>query len=321
MRGLSPPVRGSLPCTRSGTDRRRSIPARAGEPYSGSNTRSIYTVYPRPCGGATVVFASSQIIEGLSPPVRGSPWRPRCTARASRSIPARAGEPSPWTRQGLRWRVYPRPCGGAIVGSLTAEHVHGLSPPVRGSPANGPLETARLRSIPARAGEPAPTGFPLSRGQVYPRPCGGAFQSRKLVTCGLGLSPPVRGSRAPDDPGSGCERSIPARAGEPKRPEYGDSNRKVYPRPCGGASMIPVMASSNAGLSPPVRGSHSKMMGQPKRIWSIPARAGEPSPPTMAGISTAVYPRPCGGASCAVTLVLAAAGLSPPVRGSRPTRR
>ena len=49
---------------------------------------------------------------------------------------------------------------------------------------------------------------------------------------------------------------------------------------------------------------------------SIPARAGEPARRTRGGPSSAVYPRPCGGAAQQATRTMRARGLSPPVRGS-----
>ena len=53
-------------------------------------------------------------IGGLSPRVRGNPSSTPIPARATWSIPARAGEPSFWRAPSISCRVYPRACGGTV---------------------------------------------------------------------------------------------------------------------------------------------------------------------------------------------------------------
>ena len=93
----------------------------------------------------------------------------------------------------------------------------------------------------------------------------------------------------------------------------------VYPRPCGGAARRDGPEVTHMGLSPPVRGSPVQSAGVKVCPGSIPARAGEPhqSPPILT--TTAVYPRPCGGANRKHFASAPCTGLSPPVRGSPPT--
>ena len=50
-KGLSPRVRGNLGDVPVATDKRRSIPARAGEPYAHGQYECDAEVYPRACGG------------------------------------------------------------------------------------------------------------------------------------------------------------------------------------------------------------------------------------------------------------------------------
>ena len=95
-----------------------------------------------------------------------------------------------------------------------------------------------------------------------------------------GLSPPVRGSRPLRVEVVIDVGSIPARAGEPGRPPRGADRPPVYPRPCGGAGDIQTLYTSGAGLSPPVRGSHSAVNDMADFMGSIPARAGEPAGPS-----------------------------------------
>ena len=71
-RGLSPHVRGNpgrLIGVKSGMG---SIPARAGEPGAAASSIMIAGVYPRTCGGTLLHRLNGQILEGLSPHVRGN---------------------------------------------------------------------------------------------------------------------------------------------------------------------------------------------------------------------------------------------------------
>ena len=175
-----------------------------------------------------------------------------------------------------------------------------------------------MRSILARAGEPASVRIRPISSRVYPRPCGGAPAVFDRVAVGGGLSPPVRGSphqytTAPPD-----DRSIPARAGEPPGDAAAKCAAGVYPRPCGGAMRRTPASVLCTGLSPPVRGSRPAIPGRVVDPGSIPARAGEPMHKAQGLNISGVYPRPCGGADHLSTLRVDVAGLSPPVRGSRP---
>ena len=95
--------------------------------------------------------------QGLSPRVRGNPYTiTECTDLFG-SIPACAGEPRYFSQLADKHEVYPRVCGGTSTGALYCLTVPGLSPRVRGNRANFGLDPAGDRSIPACAGEPAPS--------------------------------------------------------------------------------------------------------------------------------------------------------------------
>ena len=154
--GLSPRVRGN-PAHRPDTERpRRSIPARAGEPMTGVWPAWTTWVYPRACGGTGGQAHVVSEAEGLSPRVRGNPFRASVLATIDRSIPARAGEPNCSGSNPGNHRVYPRACGGTTCADTSAASVWGLSPRVRGNHLRRHLRRQRLGSIPARAGEPSP---------------------------------------------------------------------------------------------------------------------------------------------------------------------
>ena len=132
--GLSPRVRGNRTGNRRTARSWRSIPACAGEPYSGTVGLAITKVYPRVCGGT--LFSG------------------RRGFRRARSIPACAGEPIWEGDNDAVHGVYPRVCGGTLSCRRAALPQSGLSPRVRGNLLRRQGYHHRCRSIPACAGEP-----------------------------------------------------------------------------------------------------------------------------------------------------------------------
>ena len=111
-----------------------------------------------------------------------------------RSIPARAGEPSPISRTWRKATVYPRACGGTETKYGERVIMEGLSPRVRGNRSGIASDSLQLRSIPARAGEPRRVHFCYHWRTVYPRACGGTTRTCGVVVRWSGLSPRVRGN-------------------------------------------------------------------------------------------------------------------------------
>lgn len=131
----------------------RSIPARAGshadvcvgEASKGSILRS---------GGETSVLARAALSRSGSPHARGNRWFRSYRASRSGSIPAWAGEP-----RGVSWAHYavkvdPRPGGGTGDPKPGCLSLEGRSPPGRGNRSYLMSTLEKMRSIPARAGEP-----------------------------------------------------------------------------------------------------------------------------------------------------------------------
>ena len=275
----------------------RSIPACAGEPPPNGTGGGKGGVYPRVCGGNHIWPQWGIRNHGLSPRVRGKPLGARCRRRATRSIPACAGETG-FDRIACRpeW-VYPRVCGGNLSASDGWLEWAGLSPRVRGKPGGRVARPPRVGSIPACAGETLAAGWPGRR--VW------------------GLSPRVRGKRT-DIPGAVInDRSIPACAGETTSLNGGISALTVYPRVCGGNELFVGNLRVGQGLSPRVRGKQWPKTGCYHCRRSIPACAGET--PQIAPITPTieVYPRVCGGNMLKLMLELSGWGLSPRVRGKR----
>ena len=115
LSGLSPPTRGSRPCTSGWLWKRGSIPAHAGEPFGPTGYAFELEVYPRPRGGAFDRKKADDETRGLSPPTRGSLCGDATRPPFDRSIPAHAGEPRGADPVVLPPKVYPRPRGGATA--------------------------------------------------------------------------------------------------------------------------------------------------------------------------------------------------------------
>ena len=318
--GLSPRVRGNRIIFEASDGETRSIPARAGEPGTARRPTPQPPVYPRACGGTHRFRGTERALRGLSPRVRGNPGYRIRFDNPLGSIPARAGEPNATPSTSTTATVYPRACGGTGTSKNISSLDMGLSPRVRGNPVIRAHKLASVRSIPARAGEPAPLAFQAQVGSVYPRACGGTCQTGLDSCLYTGLSPRVRGNpttAARADPGVG---SIPARAGEPHHGSQSRPRSRVYPRACGGTCYNSWHISNRRGLSPRVRGNRLQTGHVSVSRGSIPARAGEPCVGRQSRERLTVYPRACGGTASLTTRRRYTSGLSPRVRGNRSGR-
>ena len=156
---------------------------------------------------------------------------------------------------------------------------------------------------------------------VYPRVCGGTAKSSGPTKMRRGLSPRVRGNLIQTVALCQRQRSIPACAGEPRRRGFWLHPRKVYPRVCGGTCRDGGDDIESQGLSPRVRGNLLSDIHMCAAEGSIPACAGEPFPLPRRRHSREVYPRVCGGTVNMRAMLISVSGLSPRVRGNRPTTR
>ena len=172
-------------------------------------------------------------------------------------------------------------------------------------------------SIPACAGEAQPVADGAGLRGVYPRVCGGSSKTEPWPLSTMGLSPRVRGKRCLPGLFHRISRSIPACAGEAPIPRYAGGEAGVYPRVCGGSRFEYKSEWLVTGLSPRVRGKQAKGCSSDQGRGSIPACAGEASPPILPIPPPAVYPRVCGGSAFRRCPQGPAAGLSPRVRGKR----
>ena len=135
-----------------------------------------------------------------------------------------------------------------------------------------------------------------------------------------GLSPRVRGNHGRRRGALRRSGSIPASAGEPPACTTASSERRVYPRECGGTRAAFSVAVAPTGLSPRVRGNRDWQFVLRDSAGSIPASAGEPRAGTATTNRSRVYPRECGGTRRRACRGRLLAGLSPRVRGNRSMR-
>ena len=297
--GLSPRVRGNLVEVRVDFGHIGSIPACAGEPDRTRSAHPLARVYPRVCGGTPRSIRPRIQFTGLSPRVRGNRLVGAELLPAAGSIPACAGEPSRRAPARPGRRVYPRVCGGTSRSPCSSRRRSGLSPRVRGNRGFRGRAQIEPGSIPACAGEPA---------------LGGGRRRAES-----GLSPRVRGNLEPLQEVARRGGSIPACAGEPRRQSNRTRRLRVYPRVCGGTIAELRSDLTAKGLSPRVRGNRVRHGGRGVHGGSIPACAGEPCPWTRRGRRSRVYPRVCGGTERPLHQRARHQGLSPRVRGNRPS--
>ena len=234
----------------------------------------------------------------------------------NRSIPAGAGEPSARPSGSRPPWVYPRGCGGTLCHSQRWGCCCGLSPRVRGNRSCTWAVVSTTRSIPAGAGEPRPALDIYAPQRVYPRGCGGTHPMYGPHGLGSGLSPRVRGNRRLPVGVAQVGGSIPAGAGEPPQGRRKVLGSRVYPRGCGGTSVVALPSMPASGLSPRVRGNQNVAAMELNDNRSIPAGAGEPASAPDPSSFGAVYPRGCGGTLSKETLKPSLSGLSPRVRGN-----
>ena len=146
---------------------------------------------------------------------------------------------------------------------------------------------------------------------------GGTDYPDRDSLAGKGLSPRGRGNPVDAGPEHEFSGSIPAWAGEPRRPATRDRAPAVYPRVGGGTAWGLALGDADDGLSP--RGRGNPRTPGPSELWigSIPAWAGEPLPGGVRVDAIEVYPRVGGGTILAIPGSRPGGGLSPRGRGNR----
>ena len=313
--GPSPRVRGIHRALPGGRDRRRSIPAGAGNPLEGGTRPGGLRVHPRGCGESKHMTMQQQMAKGPSPRVRGIQAADGRDGGEGGSIPAGAGNPSERRAGAPMSRVHPRGCGESNPGRSASSEGRGPSPRVRGIPSRSRNTAGGSRSIPAGAGNPWSTSGPPSRPRVHPRGCGESKHMTMQQQMAKGPSPRVRGIQAADGRDGGEGGSIPAGAGNPSERRAGAPMSRVHPRGCGESLAGARHAAAVPGPSPRVRGIRRPRRRRSATSGSIPAGAGNPRTASRSSTRATVHPRGCGESVDLVRLAAVVGGPSPRVRG------
>ena len=294
MAGSSPRVRGtrrscSRPCRSA-----RFIPACAGNsPDTGGCWRRS-AVHPRVCGELLASSFVDAHAAGSSPRVRGTlhVLRPRGLHR--RFIPACAGNSIGRSLLPSFGPVHPRVCGELQRRQLADRPDPGSSPRVRGTHPPPALGRVQRRFIPACAGNSG-RAFSDCRGPpVHPRVCGELLQAQRRDRRHCGSSPRVRGTRAAPTSAAGCDRFIPACAGNSSRRAPPAPCNPVHPRVCGELLESVVAGAGAGGSSPRVRGTLDGLGAQHAGLRFIPACAGNSHAARRRANCRTVHPRVCG---------------------------
>ena len=172
-------------------------------------------------------------------------------------------------------------CGGTEYRRDPATRYTGLSPRVRGNRPQHHGLHPEVGSIPACAREPLSGRGNTERRGVYPRVCGGTTAGGLLPSQTAGLSPRVRGNPSAVSLFAVADGSIPACAGETGKTGHVTAWETVYPRVCGGNSVLFDKDERTSGLSPRVRGNLPLVIRSNNTGRSIPACAGEPLGPIL----------------------------------------
>ena len=154
--GSSPRVRGT-PGRRSGAvDRRRVIPAGAGNTAANVMPSPLPSGHPRGCGEHDLISPNTTAGFGSSPRVRGTRRAGGGPAVRLRVIPAGAGNTIILNRYNKKWTGHPRGCGEHFIILAGIILCCGSSPRVRGTRGKQAYPASPVRVIPAGAGNTLP---------------------------------------------------------------------------------------------------------------------------------------------------------------------
>ena len=277
--GSSPLARGTLLGAALLVLLPRFIPARAGNTRRSPPFLLNPPVHPRSRGEHQSPIRPDPSSDGSSPLARGTRGAGGRTPRASRFIPARAGNTRFTTRTSGRRAVHPRSRGEHSFIRTEKSPSAGSSPLARGTRPRRRLVEDVVRFIPARAGNTSAADCAAPSQPVHPRSRGEHSACFCLPMPPSGSSPLARGTHLGVGAVAVQPRFIPARAGNTKWRRAPLSIWPVHPRSRGEHfSPIPVWSMAT-GSSPLARGTPGRDPVRAVRGRFIPARAGNTATP------------------------------------------
>ena len=294
----------------------RFIPACAGNILDYPLSQVLSSVHPRVCGEHRLHTIGNRGPCGSSPRVRGTSASAANWRKATRFIPACAGNIRSWCASSRPPPVHPRVCGEHKVLVRVESAPTGSSPRVRGTCQCVAYSVLQCRFIPACAGNIHFSGRGFRCPPVHPRVCGEHRKTKVIRSMTPGSSPRVRGTYELRQSAVGLHRFIPACAGNIPRHRFPRLRRTVHPRVCGEHSHARRETRIANGSSPRVRGTlrWGPFLLEINRF--IPACAGNIRPCRCTPGSGSVHPRVCGEHFSFASMIACQNGSSPRVRGT-----
>ncbi len=297
-------------------DRRRFIPAHAGNSRTAHHRCRGLAVHPRACGEQAAGMRVRSMRPGSSPRMRGTDGQAPDGHVVGRFIPAHAGNRTTRRTSTPSTAVHPRACGEQLSPGRSCSGGSGSSPRMRGTGRAGPHQCGQCRFIPAHAGNRTTACFRTTRGPVHPRACGEQQDRHHGRGRVAGSSPRMRGTVFDVKGAALYQRFIPAHAGNRAISRAVIWLRPVHPRACGEQSYANCEKSQAAGSSPRMRGTGFERTAALSRKRFIPAHAGNRARRRRARPMPPVHPRACGEQSGPTGIAMRRAGSSPRMRGT-----
>ena len=170
--GSPPPMRGKVMSESWSRYETRITPAYAGKRYFSIRVSGAVRDHPRLCGEKRFAPASSSLVRGSPPPMRGKTkgfWSPE---QQKRITPAYAGKSMPAPPASMPARDHPRLCGEKTTSILSKQTVTGSPPPMRGKVSKLPSSRYAVRITPAYAGKRSCSNTVNFPNRDHPRLCG-----------------------------------------------------------------------------------------------------------------------------------------------------
>jgi len=218
VHGSSPRARGTGMGLFVAVQRRRFIPARAGNGQPDRVRRGHDPVHPRARGERPCFTATSGRPCGSSPRARGTVFWPVARVAVGRFIPARAGNGPCAALNHASEPVHPRARGERVAGAVAGVALIGSSPRARGTGDVSGGDADHLRFIPARAGNGSTLAPQRIDVTVHPRARGERGGILARCSRSSGSSPRARGTGDAVYCNRCSWRFIPARAGNGRLP-------------------------------------------------------------------------------------------------------
>ena len=196
---------------------RRFIPAYTGNAPAGWLRGCCNTVYPRVYGECSVCRTWKIKTYGLSPRIRGMPFKCLAIPVIARFIPAYTGNASLAALRVNIDTVYPRVYGECLSRSRNRNGWSGLSPRIRGMRNGRSFGNTTPRFIPAYTGNATEDAAGYAALTVYPRVYGECLHAAHVLSDISGLSPRIRGMLLMGDSVLEYDRFIPAYTGNARR--------------------------------------------------------------------------------------------------------